>query len=412
MSLWRYTALAPGTGDAAIVNTRTGEISADSAAAVRASLRRIGLQVIDVKPVHRRNLFGAKAPAVFKIFLEVFQRHLRGRRRLESAEVFDSLSTMLSSGLPLLEAFDALIHARQRGRRSCRSMLMSIKERLRSGGSLGQAMREHPGWFDAAEVAIVDAGQHSGNLHQVLASLAERHQQAGDLGQKLIAALAYPFFVLLVGIGVAIFLSLKTLPELTKILSDAKVPIPALTARVMGVGQLLTHHWFIFAFTLLIILAAIPLLPGAIRRMPWEMPESVRRMRWLRPRVVRTIAVGGMALRLAQLVRSGVPMVDSLRVIAPTTRHYTLRQELLMAADSVERGDELSEALDDEHWFDSEFQRLLEIGQTTGELDQMLQRIGDRYQRQAKRLIDRLAAMLEPIVILCLAVFVGTVVMA
>src|SRR2546423_12219913 len=117
MTLWRYTAAPPAPGGgggmegaraAATLRTGPGEISADTSAAVRASLRRIGLQVIDVKPIHQRNLVWTKAPAIFKILLETSQRHLRGRRRLESAEVFDSLATMLSSGLPLLEAFDAL----------------------------------------------------------------------------------------------------------------------------------------------------------------------------------------------------------------------------------------------------------------------------------------------------------------
>ena len=124
------------------------------------------------------------------------------------------------------------------------------------------------------------------------------------------------------------------------------------------------------------------------------------------------MAVGGLALRLAELIRSGVPMVDALRILAPTTGHYSLRHELLLAAESVERGEELSKALHDEHWFDTEFQRLLDVGQNSGELDQMLQRIGHRYQRQAKRLIDRLATLLEPAVILLLATFVGTVVIA
>ena len=417
MTLWRYSAVdlqragqAPGSARTGAI--RSGELAGESAAAVRASLRRIGLQAIDVAPLRRSRLAIPGRASVLPGVQEFAQRYLRGRRRFQCAEIYDSLATMLASGIPLLEAVDAAAGSKHRSGRSARLMLIQVRERLRTGGSLGQAMREHPAWFDGAEVAIVDAGQHAGNLHQVLSSLAQRHEHAGELANKLIGALAYPFIVLLVGIGVAIFLSVKTLPDLAKILTDAKVPIPALTANVMWIGQLVVHHWFMLMLGALVVVIGAIALPSAFRRMPWELPPMIRRLRKLRPRVIRTMAIGGLALRLGELIRSGVPMVEALRILAPTTRHYSLRQELLLAADSVERGDELSEALDDDHWFDEEFQRLLDIGQSSGELDQMLQRIGQRYQRQAKRLIDRLATLLEPAVILLLAVFVGTVVMA
>ena len=136
---------------------------------------------------------------------------------------------------------------------------------------------------------------------------------------------------------------------------------------------------------------------------------------WLRrwsPHVLRKLAVARLSIQLAELLRTGVPMVDALRVVAPTTPGVTLRRRLLEAADRVERGEDIAAALDDEHWFDGEFQRLLQIGQTSGELDTLLDRLGHRYARQANRMIDRLATLLEPAVILTLAVLVGLVVMA
>lgn len=411
MALWRYKAIpARATGEPGATQ-RIGELTADSAAAVRASLRRIGLQAVEVKPIGQRPWL-LRVPAELKAVEQTFHRHLRARRRLQRAEIYDSLATMLGSGLPLLEAIETLIQSSQRGGRSSRLMLSNVREQLRSGGSLAQAMRERPSWFDAAEVAIVDAGQHGGNLNQVLSSLADRHERAGELGQKLISALAYPFVVLLVGCAVAIFLSVKTLPQLSKILQDAGVPVPGLTTKVIWAGGALVKYWLVLALMIVAGAVAIPLTTKLAYRMPWDLSSKMKSLRWMRPRVIRTVAVGGVAVRLAELMRSGVPMVDSLRIIAPTTRHRSLRQELSTAADCVERGDDLSHALSDEHWFDPEFQRLLDIGQASGELESMLQRIGERYQRQARRLIDRLAALLEPVVILALATFVGLVVMA
>jgi hypothetical protein len=256
-------------------------------------------------------------------------------------------------------------------------------------------------------VRVVEAGQHAGNLPSVLLSLAHRHERAGDLSHKLLGVLAYPFLVLIVGLGVMVFLSVRTLPQLCKILRDSKIAIPGLTTKVMWLGQAIAHYWAALGFGVLMLLAICMVLPRI--DLPW-LGVSARLGR-LRPRVLRTLAVGNLAQGLAKLIRSGVPMLDSLRVIAPTAPG-DLRRQLQMAADAVERGEELSQALSDQHWFDSEFRRLLDIGQASGELDTLLERIGQRYQRQTKRLIDRLAAMLEPVVILSLAVLVGTVVMA
>jgi type IV pilus assembly protein PilC len=205
----------------------------------------------------------------------------------------------------------------------------------------------------------------------------------------------------------------KTLPELAKILTDAKIEVPSLTARVMWVGQMLASHWLLIGLAAIAGLLIAVATPEVARRLNWQPPHALRRVHFLGCwGVARTIAVGGLALRLAELLRSGVPMVEAIRVVAPTVSSRGLRAALMDGAERLERGDELAAALDDQRWFDAEFRRLLDIGQTSGELDAMLQRIGERYQRQAQRLIDRLATLLEPLVILCLAAMVGVVVMA
>ena len=411
--LWRYTAIDM----AAPANLRRGELAGASAAEVRASLRRIGLQVTHLRPLGHRTRIKAPRQLVFvEALVQTWHKYLRSRRRSQRAEVYDSLSTMLLAGLPLLEAVQTLIDSNQGGKRAefASGVLVHIREQLRSGRSLGQAMREHPSWFDSMDVAIVEAGQHAGTLPGLLESMALRQEKANELGGKLIGALAYPFMVLTVGLGVVVFLSVKTLPELTKILSAAHIPAPELTVRVMWVGQMLAHHWIVISGIVGLILIAALIMPALLRQHSVELPKLavafISRLRG--PKVLRTLAVGNVALGLAELIRSGVPMVDALRVLGPTAGSARLAHQLQIAAGSIERGDELAAALADHRWFDAEFRRLLDIGQASGELDVMLDRIGQRYQRQARRSIDRLATLLEPCVILSLAVLVGIVVMA
>jgi type II secretory pathway component PulF len=125
------------------------------------------------------------------------------------------------------------------------------------------------------------------------------------------------------------------------------------------------------------------------------------------------LIVARFAQVLAELLRSGVPVVEALRVLAPTFSTASgFAVSIRGAAERIERGEDLAQALDDERWFDAEFRRLLDVGQAAGDLDQLLMRIAERYGRHARRLIDRLAALLEPVVILLLALMVGAVVMA
>lgn len=417
MTVWRYTAVP--FQHAAQASARRGELAGESAAEVRASLRRIGLQVIDLRPL-RRSATDPGTGFQFAWLRELrgsirssLDGHVRGRRRHERAELYDALATMLDSGLPLLEAVDTIIGSTKRRRCAVRSMLVQVREQLRGGSSLAEAITAHRSWFDASEVAMIEAGQLSGTLTRVLRTLAERHERSGELSNKLISALAYPAIVAMVGLGVVIFLSVKTLPDLTQILTHAGIETPALTAKVMTFGQFLAGHWLALIVLAVGVLGSWTLLSGLMAQRQIRWPEWLQR---LYPKVLRRMAVARVSLQLAELLRAGVPVVDALRVLAPTSSGGagggSLARQLHTAAERVERGDELAAALDDEHWFDGEFRQLLTIGQATGELDSLLERIGRRYARQAERLIDRLAALLEPSVILTLAVLVGLVVMA
>lgn len=424
--LWRYVAIDGGKAH------RQGELTARCAADVRASLRRIGLQVIDVRPVRaaRTRSSNGRLSLLRDDLHAWWCKRCRAQRSSNRAELYDSLATMLASGMPLLEAMQTIIESRDDAapanghavasrrnrapRRRGVAMFVSLREQLRDGESLASAMRGHPDWFDVIDIAMVEAAEHSGTLPSILAGLALRQERSNELSHKLLGALAYPLLVMLVGLGVVIFLSVKTLPDLAKILTDARLPVPALTARVMWFGQFLAGHWALLGLLGVVGALASVVAPRMLGRLSVDAPPWVIRMsaRIGPPRILRRLLVGSLVAALSELLRSGVPMVDSLRVLAPTIRSQRLRRTLTDAAQRIERGEDLSAALDDGRWFDAEMRRLLDIGQASGELDDMLTRIGARYERRAKRLIDQLTALLEPLVILILAVLVGTVVIS
>ncbi len=400
MTLFRYKAVALRGAES---GRQSGEISGDDPAAARAALRQRGLQVLEIRPAVPSSL------SIPNLCTGWINNHLRRRRRLERAELFDGLSTLLESGLPLLESLDTMRKARADQRASMRSMILRLREDVRSGRSFGQALSAQESWFHPLEVAMVEAGQHAGTLPDVLRTLVERHQRSNGIAQKVIGSLAYPLLVLCVGFGVLLFLSNHTLPDLAAILSDSRIEVPRLTRGVMSIGQGIATNWLALTGTLSILSAIVILVRVSAGKHQRELPSWLIR---LQPSLSRRLAVARVAVGLTELSRAGVPLVEALRVLAPTVGSLTLRRRLDQAATRVERGEELSQALDDEAWFDAEFRRLLDVGQESGELDRLLEKLGARHERKALRTIDRMATLLEPMSLLILAALIGVLVMA
>lgn len=411
--LFRYRAIPMDGGDGA--EMARGEHVAGSAAEVRAALRRVGLQVIDLRVVSRRTAsprsstdegsFGASLRDGIR---DWNHRRARTRRRAIRTELYDGLATMLRSGIPILEAVETLASV-TRGRRSGRRrMLLEVREVLHGGGTLAEAMSDQPAWFDPIEIAMVRTGQHGGHLPDVLEALSRRHARSDELGHKLASALTYPCVVGIVGLGVVVFLSTQTLPNLTSVLTDAEIEIPLLTRRVMGAGQFLAKQWPWLLLLVIVAPLAVVFAQTAWRRAGWRVPGWLRG--W-RPATLRRVAVSRVVGQFAELVRAGVPAVEALHVLAPTAPGG-LRGELRAVATRVENGEDLANAFENDHWFDAEFRRLVAVGEASGELPDTLDRLAERYTRQATRLIDRLATLLEPAVILLLAALIGLVVLA
>lgn len=384
---------------------RSGDVAGDSAADARASLRSIGLRVVDLRPA--RSSFSPGIPAVGRMLASYCCRRRAGRR----GEMYDSLATMLDSGLPMLEGVESIAAAAGRSG-AMRAMLTQVRERLKSGSSLGEAMKEHKSWFDSAEVAMVAAGQHRGELARVLHRAAERHERAGELMSKLVGVLAYPLLVSFVGVGVVVFLSTRTLPDLVAVLQQSKIEPPRLTAAMMWGGQALWTWW---PLTIAVFAGAVGTVAAILSLAGRQHVRFPNRIRRLVPAVFRKIALARMCVDLSEMMHAGVPLVEGLRVLSPTLLgpvSASLGRCLETAADRVERGEAIDAALDDPIWFDPEFSRLLATGRASGELGGLLARLGQRELRRTARLVDRLAAVLEPAVILALAGLVGTVVMA
>lgn len=400
MELWRYTAIRSEPDQAEV--QKRGELMASTAADVRASLLRIGWQVVKL---HRARQ-PWQMPAVFRGLL---QRHLRKRRRSIRAEIYEGLSSLLESGLPLVECLEIMGMDQDRWTgKARRSMLVQWREAMRSGASPAIAMRELDTWFDEVDCAMIDAGQQGGMLPVVLKQMAFREERADQFGNQIIGAMTYPAILLIAAIGVTVFLSVKTLPELANLLTTAHVSVPGLTVGVMTLGQLVARCGLLVAVLAgsLVGLGAILLRLAIARSEYWAQLVAM-----CTPRVIRISAVARFAQTLADLLRSGVPAIEALGVLSQTASP-ALACTIRAASQRIEEGEDLAQALTDPCWFSPQFQRLLHSAQSAGDLESTLERLAQRDQRRAERQLKKLATLLEPAAILVLATLVGTVVLA
>lgn len=407
MTTFRYIATP---SDQAHAPSRRGEVTATSPAGARAAIRRLGLVPVSVRVV--RNRASSTDATLLPNFRGRWHEHLRGRRAFERAELFDGLATLLESAVPLVQALQTLRGDPALRRNSIKTALSSIQGAVAEGSALSHAMSLLPAWFSPTDVAAIAASEHSGSLPTTLRGLAEREERSRDLAGRLAGALTYPFVVALAGLGVCVFLSVRTLPQLASILESASIETPGLTRLVMAIGQFVAMWWWLLGIAFVLALLSIMLGPALVQRLGIVMPRNLQLLfARFSSDTRRRLIVSRVSLVLSDLLSSGVPIVDALRACASTVRARAMRAALFDAAQRIESGQEPSQSLTP-HEFGAEFVRLLEVGEATGELDSLLQRLGVRYERSCRRRIDRLARLLEPAVILLLAALVGVLVMA
>ena len=418
MTRWQYSAVPMNRSEPR--RREQGELTGATAADVRAALRRIGLQVVDLRPVTERTREGAGGAALSLSFAgglrRLVDRHLQRRRVALRSDLYDSLATLLEAGVPLSQAIESARRASHRKARAIGRMLVHLGEEVKRGESIDEAMRGCPDWFDDAEIAMVSAAAQAGTLSDVLHTLSERHERTGEVTQKLAAAMAYPLVIVIIGLAVSVFLSTHTLPELVSMLRGSGIEPPTLTLIVMNVGGNLLAYGVWAGLALAAVVVALVFIGRAGAGLSRDHRTSrfgliVRRV-MTGPLVRRRIALARALMQLAELVRVGVTLPEALRIAGPVSGQADLGQLLCDAARRIENGEAPAAALDDTLWFDDEFCRLVELAQESGELEPVFERLGNRYVRQSTRLIDRLSALLEPAIILALAVLVGLVAMA
>ncbi len=386
-----------------------GTLIADTPRDARDRLREQGLSILQLVDRAQADTSGS----LFRRLLVTFRGSgaVAGGTSGGGTMFLRELSTLLEVGTPMLEALDTVV--RQYSRKK-RGPWLALRDRVAAGGSLAEAMRDaqHHGrrLFDPVTRAMVEVGEDAGRLGEVLEETAVFQERAGELKNRLASALIYPAVVSVVGVAVCLFLMTYVVPGLLESLAEAQRELPWITGVVKGTSDLLV------GYGLWLVLGAVAASFGFVAVLRTDTGRLVWDRLLLRlpgaGDIVRKQAVVRLSFVLSTLLRSGVPFERAVGIAQGVTRNRVLRDALRDCETAVEAGRDLGPALEATKAFPPTVVQVFALGQASGNLEVLLDRLAGAYDRQVATLTGRLTALIEPVLIVLLAVAVGVIAFA
>ncbi|MDT8439662.1 MAG: type II secretion system F family protein [Wenzhouxiangellaceae bacterium] len=390
MPLFTYKAVTPA-GEAL-----NGEMEAPSVDLVIAHIQETGNIPVQAKEVSA----GFRLETLF-----------RGRQGLSQREIGDltgQLSTLLGAGLPLDRSLGILVELAENER--VERVLQKIRDRVREGISLSEALEERVGVFSRFYINMVRAGEVGGALDQTLARMAEYLERSKQLKDGVISALIYPALLVILAIASLILLMVYVIPQFTPMFEDFGGELPWLTQIVIFVGDVLKNFWWgLIAIVAVIVLWFRGQMAKPASRLAWD--GRFLRLKWVGD-VVAKIEMARLARTAGTLLVNGVPLLSAISIARNVMTNTVLREDLGETAKKVKTGAPLARALNESGRFPRLALQMINVGEETGKLDEMLLKVADTYDREVQTTIDRIMALLVPVLTLGLAALIGVIVMS
>ena len=378
---------------------KKGNIDADTARDARDKLRTQKLRVTDMRRIDAIARGGGKAGR--------FQLQRKANIR-DLAILTRQFSTLLASGVHLSEALSVLVE--QIEDRRMEVIFRDIREKIVSGAGLADAFSLHPAYFSDLYINMVRAGEASGNLDEVLLSLSNYLQKQASLRGKISAALTYPAIMVVVGLMVVSFLMTFVVPKITETLVKKGNVLPRPTELLIFISEMFKSYWLPGMIGMLIVMV---FFRGVIAT---EKGRLVYDTFLLKIPVLGSLlqrsAISRFTVTLSILLKSGLPALDSLNIVGKVVNNSLMAQTISQVADRIVEGADISTPLKKSKMFPPMVGYMIAVGEQSGELESVLDRISMTYEEEIDLAIQRLTAMVEPVIIILLAVVVGFIVMA
>ncbi len=320
------------------------------------------------------------------------------------------LATLIDAGLPLLRALTVL--AKQERDKVLQKTISNLSDAVQSGSTFSEGLAQHPKIFNDLYVNMVRAGELGGVLELVLSRLAEFQEKAQKIKNKVVAAMVYPIIVMFLAVAIMGFLLVFIVPRFEAIFQDmlGDKPLPAITLFVIGASNAVKNNWpmiigaVVVAFIGVKLLGRTPAGRMGIDRVKLRTP--------LFGDLLRKTAISRFSRTLGTLVTSGVPILQALNITRETAGNTVIAGAITQVHDSVKEGESIVQPLEASGAFPPMVISMIDVGEETGQLPEMLLKIAEVYDDEVDNSVAGLTSMLEPIMIVFLAVVVGTIVIA
>lgn len=373
-----------------------GVLEGDSARQIRQQLRDKTWMPIAVEPVEESKT-SESGKRWFQAGLSAYDLALMTRQ----------LAVLIAAAIPLEEVLRAV--AKQTEKRHVQSLLLSVRSKVMEGHSFAQALKMS-GSFPPLYMATIAAGERSGHLDLILNQLADYTENRFAMQKKIQGALIYPVLLMLMSFAIVMGLMTFVVPDIVKVFENSEQALPLLTRVMMGASDLIIATWPIMLGATIV---AIFLLRRFVRTEAgrYALDRLVLRLP-LMGKLSRGINASRFASTLSILSQSGVPLVDALHIGAAVSNNWLIRDAILLAAEKVTEGGNLSTQLERSGYFPPMMVQMIRSGESSGELDSMLSRAASMQDREVTTLIGTLLALLEPLMLVFMAGIVLVIVMA
>ncbi len=320
------------------------------------------------------------------------------------------LATLIDSGLPLVRSLDVL--EKQEKHPTLKAALREMADSIQSGSTFAEALAQHPKIYNKLYVNMAKAGEVGGVLDKVLLRLAEFMEKAQRIKSKVASAMVYPMVVMVMAVGILTFLMIFIIPKFKEIFTDLLEgqALPPLTEFVMGISSLMTNRLPFLVGGLVVLVFLVKLLgktpkgAAVLDRIKLRLPVFGT--------LISKTAIGRFARTLGTLMSSGVPVLQALNIVRDTAGNAVIANAVSDIHDAVKEGENMAPPIEATKIFPPMVISMVQVGEETGDLPEMLMKIADTYDEEVDNAVAGLTSIIEPILIVFLAVVVGTIVIS
>lgn len=371
-----------------------GVVSAADAKAAQSELRKMQVDVISLTPKSGLG-FGKKRVKKIKVKdIQLFTRFL---------------STMLSSGLPIIQSLDIIANDQENP--TMQKLILNLKNDISGGKTLAESFSQHPKQFSNLYVSLIKAGEKSGTLDKILNRLAGYLEKTEAMRRKVKKALTYPIAILSVAMLVSLILLIFVVPQFQKMFESFDAELPVFTQAVVHLSEFIQNYWWaLLGGIILTVVVLVKTLRGN-EKFRQKKDRLLLKLYVIGPILQKSI-IARFTRTLSTTLEAGMPIVESMKSMAPIMGNAVYSDAILRMCDDLNSGHTLSASMISTNLFPKMVIQMISVGEASGRLSDMLNKIADFYEDEVNSIVDNLSSLLEPLIMIVLGVVVGGFIVA